>query len=122
MSRLRGYYLTMDDDDEAGGAFVVAHSAKDAKSMFMELDCIKDYDDWFLRMRVKWDKKADISGLDHGTDDNSIGTEQLIKRNILSTIFYAQCPKCEKEDCTVSEYTDGIISCSDCADKREENK
>ena len=35
MSRLRGYYLTMDDDDEAGGAFVVAQSAKDAKSMFL---------------------------------------------------------------------------------------
>lgn len=86
----RGYYLSIIDDSDVGD-FVVANNIKHAKELFQRNGWLQDYDDWFLRMRVKWAKQVDVTGLPLGN--------------------------CGAEDVTVCLLSDDSIACDICEDE-----
>jgi hypothetical protein len=114
---MRGYYLSIEDDSDVGD-FVVASNIKQAKQMFMRNGWLQDYDDWFLRMRVKWARKANVDGLSLGTTIEDLETKDIFDRNICSYMEYAKCPLCGQEDVSVSQLTDGTVCCYDCEEEK----
>lgn len=108
---MRGYSLISRNDGLAYD-FVVAKNAREAKKLMMknQSDWIYDEPDSIIQYYAKWHKKANIVGLKEGdfVEDND-----LIKRNICSSLEYGECEKCEAKDTSVYLIGDKIL-CETC--------
>lgn len=124
--KFRAYKITIDDEPYC--EFAIAETAKEAKVMaWNRSDWIQDQAiDGFTDLRVKWRRKANITGLSKGLIEPNL---EAMRRNFFVWCNGPDCPVCGRKDTVVERWEydnsdtnteDTFIACTYCSNQYEE--
>jgi len=111
--KLRCYFVCNPKAYDGCGVAVVTTTAKKAKQLAFRTEPIKD-EEW-IDLRVNWNKKANIEGLEDGhifIDDKEV--MDAMYRGIYGATEYMTCPRCGTEDTFVYEVYENVFCCGNC--------
>jgi len=109
---MRGYFVDLGDGEGFG---VVAESVREAKKLAYKYATREFCDVDFIDLSVRWQRAANIEGLEKGIiDDGIIG----LKAGLFGYAIGETCPICGDENCMI-RCEDGLIGCDDCLEESE---